>query len=88
MEGLRLTATTAKQTNVLQHMAGYFKKRLTPDEKEELALVIEQYHRGLLPLIVPVTLIAHYVRLYDEPYLQKQIYLHPHPFELMLRNHG
>jgi uncharacterized protein YbgA (DUF1722 family)/uncharacterized protein YbbK (DUF523 family) len=88
MEGLRLNATTAKQTNVLQHMAGYFKKRLLPDEKEELALLIEQYRQGLLPLIVPVTLISHYVRLYGEPYLQKQIYLHPHPSELMLRNHG
>jgi uncharacterized protein YbgA (DUF1722 family)/uncharacterized protein YbbK (DUF523 family) len=88
MEGLRLIATTAKQTNVLEHMAGYFKKRLTPDEKKELGEVIGLYRQGLLPLIVPVTLIAHYVRLYDEPYLQKQIYLHPHPSELMLRNHG
>ena len=88
MEGLRLTASVRKQTNVLEHMAGYFKKRLTPDEKKELRDVIGLYHQGLLPLIVPVTLIAHYVRLYDEPYLQKQIYLHPHPIELMLRNHG
>ncbi|MBN2437285.1 MAG: DUF523 and DUF1722 domain-containing protein [Deltaproteobacteria bacterium] len=88
MEGLRLTATVRKQTNVLEHMAGYFKKRLTPDEKKELQEVIGLYHRGLLPLIVPVTLIAHYVRLYGESYLQKQIYLHPHPIELMLRNHG
>ncbi len=88
MEALRLTATVRKQTNVLQHMAGYFKKRLSPDEKRELAEVIEQYHRGLLPLIVPVTLIAHHVRLYDEPYLKRQVYLHPHPLELMLRNHG
>jgi len=88
MEGLRLTATVRKQTNVLEHMAGYFKKKLTPDEKKELGEVIGNYHQGLLPLIVPVTLIAHYVRLYGEPYLQKQIYLHPHPIELMLRNHG
>ncbi len=88
MEGLRLTATVRKQTNVLEHMAGYFKKKLTPDEKKELGEVIGNYHRGLLPLIVPVTLIAHYVRLYGEPYLQKQVYLHPHPIELMLRNHG
>lgn len=87
MEGLRLMATTARQTNVLQHVAGYFKKRLTPDERAELALLIERYRQGFLPLIVPVTLIAHYVRLYDEPYLRSQIYLHPHPFELMLRNH-
>ena len=88
MEGLRLTATVRKQTNVLEHMAGYFKKKLTPDEKKELGEVIGNYHQGLLPLIVPVTLIAHYVRLHGEPYLQKQIYLHPHPIELMLRNHG
>ena len=88
MERLRLTATVRKQTNVLEHMAGYFKKKLTPDEKKELGEVIGNYHQGLLPLIVPVTLIAHYVRLYGEPYLQKQVYLHPHPIELMLRNHG
>jgi uncharacterized protein YbgA (DUF1722 family)/uncharacterized protein YbbK (DUF523 family) len=88
MEALRLTATAAKQTNVLQHMAGYFKNRLSPDEKAELAELIEQYRLGLLPLIVPVTLISHYVRLYDEPYLKNQLYLHPHPSELMLRNHG
>ena len=88
MEALRLTATVRKQTNVLEHMAGYFKKRLTADEKKELGELIGRYHRGLVPLVVPVTLIAHYVRLYDEPYLQKQIYLQPHPVELMLRNHA
>ncbi|MCE5281782.1 MAG: DUF523 and DUF1722 domain-containing protein [Deltaproteobacteria bacterium] len=87
MEGLRLTATVSKQTNVLQHMAGYFKKRLTPDEKRELGEVIGNYHRGLIPLVVPITLISHYVRLYDEPYLKGQVYLTPHPLELMLRNH-
>jgi uncharacterized protein YbgA (DUF1722 family)/uncharacterized protein YbbK (DUF523 family) len=87
MEGLRLTATVRKQTNVLQHMAGYFKKRLTDDEKRELGEVIGNYHRGLIPLVVPITLISHYVRLYDEPYLKGQVYLTPHPLELMLRNH-
>lgn len=88
MEALKLTATARKQTNVLQHMAGYFKKRLSADEKRELGELIEQYRQGLLPLIVPVTLLAHYVRIYDEPYLKRQLYLHPHPVELMLRNHG
>lgn len=88
MEALKLTATVRKQTNVLQHMAGYFKKRLSANEKRELGEVIERYHQGFLPLIVPVTLIAHYVRLYEEPYLQRQVYLHLHPLELMLRNHA
>ncbi len=88
MDGLRLVATTKKQTNVLQHMAGYFKKRLTADEKAELQEVIGQYHEGLLPLVVPITLLRHHVRRFDEPYLQGQFYLHPHPLELMLRNHA
>jgi uncharacterized protein YbgA (DUF1722 family)/uncharacterized protein YbbK (DUF523 family) len=87
MEGLTLIATVKKNTNVLSHIAGYFRKRLGPDENAELVHVIEDYHKGLVPLIVPVTLIQHYVRKFDEPYLKKQHYLAPHPLELMLRNH-
>ena len=87
MEGLKLPATTRKNTNVLQHIAGYFKKQLSSDEKQELREVVLTYHRGLIPLIVPLVLINHYVRKYDEPYLKRQYYLNPHPAELMLRNH-
>jgi len=53
MEGLRMIATVKKNTNVLQHIMGYFKQRLTPDEKKELMEIIGDYHRGLIPLIVP-----------------------------------
>ena len=87
MEGLALIATVKKNTNVLMHTVGYFRDSLTSDEKAELLDVIDQYHKGLIPLIVPVTLINHYVRKYDEPYLKRQHYLTPHPLELMLRNH-
>jgi uncharacterized protein YbgA (DUF1722 family)/uncharacterized protein YbbK (DUF523 family) len=87
MEGLRLLATIKKNTNVLIHMTGYFKKQLSPDEKRELLELIYHYHKGYIPLIVPITLIKHYVRKFDEPYLKKQYYLNPHPVELMLRNH-
>jgi uncharacterized protein YbgA (DUF1722 family)/uncharacterized protein YbbK (DUF523 family) len=87
MEAIKLKATAAKNTNVLQHLAGYFKKQLTPDEKQELAELISGYHAGHFPLIVPVTLINHYVRKYDQPYLKLQYYLNPHPAELRLRNH-
>lgn len=80
-------ATVRKNTNVLQHIMGYFRKYLDKDEKAELAGIIENYHDGLIPLIVPITLINHYVRKYGEPYLEKQYYLNPHPMELMLRNH-
>jgi uncharacterized protein YbgA (DUF1722 family)/uncharacterized protein YbbK (DUF523 family) len=87
MEALRLLATAKKNTNVLLHAMGYFKRLLSPDEKQELLEVIENFHRGLLPLVVPVTLIKHYVRKFDEKYLKGQYYLDPHPLELMLRNH-
>jgi uncharacterized protein YbgA (DUF1722 family)/uncharacterized protein YbbK (DUF523 family) len=88
MEAFRLIATTKKHTNVLQHMAGYFKKQLDKDEKQELLEVIDNYHRGMVPLIVPLVLIKHYIRKFGEPYLAKQYYLAPHPQELMLRNHA
>jgi len=87
MEALRLKATPKKNTNVLHHLMGYFKHDLSPDEKQELRQVIDHYHQGYVPLVVPITLINHYVRKYRQPYLQDQFYLHPHPVELQLRNH-
>ena len=87
MTAMRLKATARKHTNVLQHIMGYFKKQLTADEKAELLEHIDRFHRGNAPLIVPITLIAHYVRRFSTPYLLDQIYLDPHPAELLLRNH-
>jgi uncharacterized protein YbgA (DUF1722 family)/uncharacterized protein YbbK (DUF523 family) len=87
LESLKIKATPRKHINVLQHMAGYFKTQLSPDEKKELLELINNYGAGYVPLIVPVTLISHYVRKYNEPYLKEQVYLNPHPSELQLRNH-
>ena len=87
MEALRLKTTIKKNTNVLLHMMGYFKTNLSADEKRELLEIIEQYRSEYVPLIVPITLINHYVRKYGQDYLAKQYYLHPHPVELKLRNH-
>lgn len=86
MEGLHLFATVKKNTNVLLHIIGLFKKQLLPDDKQELLEVIENYHKGNVPLIVPIILINHYVRKLDLPYLRRQYYLNPHPVELMLRH--
>jgi len=87
MEALRLKSTTKKNTNVLTHILGYFKKQLSADEKQELLEIIDLYRGASVPLIVPITLINHYVRKYDQPYLKEQYYLNPHPLELQLRNH-
>jgi uncharacterized protein YbgA (DUF1722 family) len=67
---------------------GFLKKLLSSDEKRELLEIIEQYRQGNFPLIVPVTLLNHYVRKYDPLYLREQYYLKPHPIELQLRNHA
>jgi uncharacterized protein YbgA (DUF1722 family)/uncharacterized protein YbbK (DUF523 family) len=87
-EALKLKTTPKKNANVLQHMMGYFREQLSSDEKQELLEVIENYRKGYIPLTVPITLINHYVRKYDQPYLKEQIYLNPHPLELQLRNHA
>ena len=87
MKALAVKATVRKHVNVLQHILGYFKERLGAREKAELLVVIGDYHQGLTPLIVPLTLIKHYVQTYEVDYIRDQVYLSPHPKELMLRNH-
>jgi uncharacterized protein YbgA (DUF1722 family)/uncharacterized protein YbbK (DUF523 family) len=88
MRTMTTVATRRRHTNVLQHMAGYFKKRLDTASKAELQSTIDDYRHGLTPLIVPVTLLQHHVRVHDVEYLAGQLYLQPHPKELMLRNHA
>ncbi len=87
MEALRLTSTLKKNINVLQHIMGYFKKQLSSDEKQELLEIFDQYRKEYVPLIVPITLVNHYVRKQRQPYLGQQVYLNPHPIALKLRNH-
>jgi uncharacterized protein YbgA (DUF1722 family)/uncharacterized protein YbbK (DUF523 family) len=87
MSALATVATPRRHANVLQHMAGYFKTQLDRDEQAELATAIDDYRVGLVPLVVPMTLIRHHVRRHDITYLAGQVYLEPHPKELMLRNH-
>ena len=73
--------------NVLQHMMGFLRNLLQPPEKQDILRVIEDYRSGIVPLIVPLTLVKHYLQIHDVPYLDGQVYLNPHPKELMLRNH-
>jgi uncharacterized protein YbgA (DUF1722 family) len=88
LAAMKLQPTVKKHVNVLMHMMGHFKKVLSSDEKQELLEVIERFKNHYVPLIVPITLMNHYVRKYKEGYLQQQHYLTPHPTELKLRNHA
>jgi uncharacterized protein YbgA (DUF1722 family)/uncharacterized protein YbbK (DUF523 family) len=87
MAALAVKASRGRHANVLEHLAGFFKRQITRDERAELADVIAEYRRGLVPLVVPITLLKHHVRRLNVTYLAEQVYLTPHPRELMLRNH-
>jgi uncharacterized protein YbgA (DUF1722 family)/uncharacterized protein YbbK (DUF523 family) len=87
MEALAVHASAKKHCNVLEHMIGYFSKHLSAEERKELAELIADFRRQLIPLVVPLTLVRHYVQKYRVAYLQEQVYLEPSPKELMLRNH-
>ena len=86
MEAMAVLATPKRHTNVLMHMAGHLKTLLDKPSKDELLACIEDYRRGIVPLIVPVTLLRHHVRRHGVEYLTGQTYLEPHPRELRLRN--
>jgi uncharacterized protein YbgA (DUF1722 family) len=87
MEALSQLATRGRNANVLQHAAGRVKKKLDSASRGELAELIHDYRKGLVPLVVPLTLVGHHVRCQDVEYLKGQVFLEPHPKELMLRNH-
>jgi uncharacterized protein YbgA (DUF1722 family)/uncharacterized protein YbbK (DUF523 family) len=87
MDAFAVRATRGRHANVLAHMAGYVKRDLGADERTELVEVIDEYRGGLVPLVVPLTLVKHHVRRLGVRYLADQVYLNPHPKELMLRNH-
>jgi uncharacterized protein YbgA (DUF1722 family) len=88
MEGLQVMTTPGKHTNVLQHLMGFLKDELTREDKAELLAYIEDYRNGLVPLIVPLTLFKHHLKRHTVPeWVHQQVYLHPYPKELLLRNH-
>ncbi|MBF0456060.1 MAG: DUF523 and DUF1722 domain-containing protein [Magnetococcales bacterium] len=88
MEAMSRIATAKKQVDVIQHMMGFLKNKMATDEKAEMMALLASYKEGQVPLLVPITLLNHYVRRYEVSYLSDQWYLQPHPAELALRNHA
>lgn len=85
-EALSKPATTRKHSNVLYHLLGHLKKSLEPGDKAEMAERIEAYRKGLVPLVVPLTLLQHHFRRHPVAWVAAQVYLNPYPAELKLRN--
>ena len=86
MKALKKCATRRTHTNVLQHISGYLKQSISPEDKQEMQQLIGQYLHGIVPLVVPLTLLKHHFRLHPDPYISRQVYLQPHPENLSLRN--
>jgi len=71
-------ATRGRHVNVLQHIAGYFKRTLDSPARQDLATAIEDYQHGRVPLTVPLSRLADHARRHDVRYLLDQSYLdHP-----------
>jgi uncharacterized protein YbgA (DUF1722 family)/uncharacterized protein YbbK (DUF523 family) len=87
MGALAVRATRRRHANVLEHCLGHFRGRLDAATRKSLAAEVADYRRGLVPLVVPVTMVRHYAERLGVAYLAGQVYLEPHPKELMLRNH-
>lgn len=86
MAALKKCATRRTHTNVLQHLSGYLKQTISAEDKQEIQELIGQYHQGIVPLIVPLTLLKHHFRQHPDPYVALQVYMQPHPENLSLRN--
>ncbi|ASP47525.1 YbgA family protein [Cognaticolwellia beringensis] len=83
---LKLRASRKGHVNTLHHLQGYLKNFISADDKTELVDIIDQYRNGLLPLIVPITLLRHHFRRFPNDYITDSYYMKPHPKELMLLN--
>lgn len=86
MAALKKCATRGTHCNVLLHLSGYLKQSLSAEDKQEMQQIIGQYRQGIVPLVVPLTLLKHHFRLHPDPYIAQQVYLQPHPENLSLRN--
>lgn len=84
LELFRGFATPQKRVNVLQHICGYFSERLDSAERALVLATIEDYRRGEIPFIAPLTLVHHLSRKFKISYLEQQILFNPYPKDLLL----
>ena len=85
MAALARRVTRKRHVNVLHHIMGYFTDHIDAGDKAELLASIEAYRREEVALVVPSTLLRHHLRRHPDPYMEKQVYLAPHPEKLALR---
>jgi len=87
MKGSSALGTRGKHVNVLRHLMGFLRNRLSSADKQYLPGLVEERRQGLVPLIVPLTLLKHHLKRCPVPeWVDQQVYLSPYPKELVPRN--
>ena len=86
MQLLAERAPRKRHANVMQHLLGYLRRHLDAGDRAELLDTIEAYRKGEYPLVVPLSLLRHHFRRNPHTWVSQQVYLQPHPRELMLHN--
>ncbi len=87
MAALRGPTTIGRHCNALEHIMGFFKRELSAAHREDLRRAIDDYRNQLVPMIVPIRMLRHFIDVYDVTWLRQQTYLAPFPDELKLRNY-
>lgn len=83
MAALAEPATPGMHANVLQHIAGYFKGRLTALEKQELGAVIDEFRSGRCGLSAPLACLTRHLHEHAlGGWLADQVYFQPYPAAL------
>jgi uncharacterized protein YbgA (DUF1722 family)/uncharacterized protein YbbK (DUF523 family) len=86
MDTLSHRATRRSHSNVLYHLSGYLKKKVSSEERQRLRALIDRYRQGEIPLVVPVTMLQHHFANQPDAYIHSQVFMAPYPDELQLRN--
>jgi len=86
MDALRFHATIKKNVKVLRRIVSSIKKQLTSNEIEDVRTSIGDYDDKVVPLVVPIVRLRSLATKYKIQSLTDQVYLNPHPKELLMRD--
>ncbi|MDO7975941.1 YbgA family protein [Oceanotoga teriensis] len=70
--------------NVLMHVMGYFKDKISSDEKQFFLDTLKSYKDKRVPLSVPNHILKSWIIKYNEEYLSNQTFFEPYPKELYI----
>ena len=86
MTAISKPADRKGHANALYHILGYLRDDVSGELRQEIAAHIESYRKGSVNLVVPMTMLNHYLKFHGSEYIKSQAYLSPYVQDLGLRN--